>query len=527
MRVLWKRNLCGNLVALLLCVGLLAGYVALLRYNKASSVTFNIKPVKIPHRSIRDLRKKQWASAHGKKGNKSDLDVHIVEEHHEVLPIWMNAVSHGTIPKTGNTLIHIDGHSDMAIPFLVQGYPFFRLPRDSKEIIKMMQRNDVFIVQAGMAGLLKRIIWIWPRWVTDVENWHVVSTLKIGFAYVTVGEALREKVMCTCFSSKSKHESCEYITKNVASKNEQRVKPIHPKQCHSKRTIMFETLNEDAALKMLKDKSHWLSDKENVMLDIDEDYYGCTYASQSLVNNNVKVSVLEQMNNILRQLFCPKSAAAERDVDKLLHDILGKFLQSSNCHVQNKSVGGKTHKCRNDIQRAQSSKQIRNFLWGGLHSTACSKKTRELENLIMQLVELFFSHMNPKQIKALQQVGFCLSTTLNSYIPISDPEFSICMGNNNPKESVVHEHKPTRSEIANRTTILNRILETMKGPKTPKIITVSRSVRDGYTPRGFFRLIERNVIKCIGTSFPKTKFHFHDGLLGGKWGWPGRHSQKH
>lgn len=41
---------------------------------------------------------------------------------------------------------HIDGHSDLAPPFYFPGYPSFRMPRDSREINMMIQRNDVFIV---------------------------------------------------------------------------------------------------------------------------------------------------------------------------------------------------------------------------------------------------------------------------------------------------------------------------------------------------------------------------------------------
>ena len=42
--------------------------------------------------------------------------------------------------------VHIDGHNDFAVPFLVPGYPFFRMPKDAKEKNGMMQRNDVFIM---------------------------------------------------------------------------------------------------------------------------------------------------------------------------------------------------------------------------------------------------------------------------------------------------------------------------------------------------------------------------------------------
>ena len=41
--------------------------------------------------------------------------------------------------------IHIDGHSDMAPPDYVKGFPFFKWPLNEAELYVMMQKNDVFI----------------------------------------------------------------------------------------------------------------------------------------------------------------------------------------------------------------------------------------------------------------------------------------------------------------------------------------------------------------------------------------------
>ena len=41
--------------------------------------------------------------------------------------------------------IHIDGHSDAAMPNYVKDFPFFRWPETTKEIHSLMQENDDFI----------------------------------------------------------------------------------------------------------------------------------------------------------------------------------------------------------------------------------------------------------------------------------------------------------------------------------------------------------------------------------------------
>ena len=42
--------------------------------------------------------------------------------------------------------VHIDGHSDDALPRFLSGMPFFQWPRTDFEVDLMLQQNDVFIL---------------------------------------------------------------------------------------------------------------------------------------------------------------------------------------------------------------------------------------------------------------------------------------------------------------------------------------------------------------------------------------------
>lgn len=42
--------------------------------------------------------------------------------------------------------VHIDGHSDLAMPFNTAFYPTFRHPQTTLDLEAMMQSNDVFIM---------------------------------------------------------------------------------------------------------------------------------------------------------------------------------------------------------------------------------------------------------------------------------------------------------------------------------------------------------------------------------------------
>jgi hypothetical protein len=44
------------------------------------------------------------------------IPVHIVEEHHEALIVWRDAIGAGVISPKGNSILHVDEHSDMALP---------------------------------------------------------------------------------------------------------------------------------------------------------------------------------------------------------------------------------------------------------------------------------------------------------------------------------------------------------------------------------------------------------------------------
>ena len=42
--------------------------------------------------------------------------------------------------------LHIDGHSDFALPGYYNGLPVFRWPESEEDILRLMQKNDVFII---------------------------------------------------------------------------------------------------------------------------------------------------------------------------------------------------------------------------------------------------------------------------------------------------------------------------------------------------------------------------------------------
>ena len=52
--------------------------------------------------------------------------------------------------------VHIDGHSDEALPQLFDGVPFFEWPSTDDQVQALMQKNDVFILVSNFCELLIR-----------------------------------------------------------------------------------------------------------------------------------------------------------------------------------------------------------------------------------------------------------------------------------------------------------------------------------------------------------------------------------
>ena len=361
---------------------------------------------------------------------------------------------------------------------------------------------------------------MWPKW--DQENHEKVYEKTwggIGTATVTSGESLREKVFCSCSKNKNNTVECGYIPfPHEGLVNAGIEQSIKPTSCNIKREFFMESVREDEAIRRMS-KGGWISKKDSVMLDVDLDFFGTTHVSQPLMDLGISMASLNMMNGVLWKLFCPKTVREEQETDKVLVRALHLFLNALECKSKLQTKQNSYKKCK-DKARKESVDMIRNFLWRQGNRVSCVKKSKESENLINQLIDLFFGHLNAKQISMMKKIGFCLTTTLSSYLPLTNPGFQVCMGSNTPTDSMVLVHRPIKNETVLRSSTLLKFLNML--PR-PRLVTVCRSVRDGYTPRFQYYLIEHSVMKSINTCFSNTKVYYDPWLLGGKHGWPHRH----
>lgn len=532
MKLIFKRAVFGNIIALSTVGSIILLYIILLRYNTANT-HFDLRSHEIKKRYIRGeplqikvpwntlLHKNVWKGKGGnwtrRVGPNSPLSVFVVEEHHEVIPYWFDAANARAIPRHGNTLIHIDGHDDMAIPVHFDEFPIFRWPKTKQDFKSLLQRNDVFIIEAIISGLIKRVVWIWPVW--DQKNHktpYVINKNQIGTAKVKNKDNQWHEVFCVCeLEAKTNLLACEYV--DYESENVTAV-PVPKNKCRTQRTYIYEEIREDVATKYINDIK-WLPNKDDVILDIDEDYFGCVYASQPLLDAGIKETTLELINLYLQMLVCPKSIAQEKYADSIFVTAIEFYRQLHTC--QN-SKHPDAKKCQSlDKISTEVKSYLLKILWQNKKINLCAKEHHAVVYAISEIVNSL-QKLTEKQAKALQRVGFCLNTSPKTLKMTQPSVFSICMGANTPSDSAVLIHSPTKKDIENRTITLQNILQAIQS-KSIKFVTLCRSSRDGYTPRRFMTLIESKIMASLNKTFNNNCIaHYDGGLLGGNNGWLSR-----
>ncbi|XP_064606963.1 uncharacterized protein LOC135471601 [Liolophura sinensis] len=450
------------------------------------------------------------------------IPIVVVEEHHEVIPHWYSAVKDGIVNPKGNLLIHIDGHSDSAPPIFFDGYPKDFYPRTKDHLTVMMQRNDAFIVEAVLSGLISRYVWIWPKWDSkNHEEPYEASAMLLGVVdtlYKNLDNT-RVKSCCMCEPDEEMNpKSCVFL--NITSEAPEDSSKVDPKDCDIQAVMVQEIIREDVALEMAQNGSlfHNMTDseRENVILDIDEDYYGCEAAVQPVLDQKLTMVTIDKIDRFVDQIFCPETTEEESSVDKVLAEMISALIRVKSCELEKKPS------CPKGNLEFYTTKVRRNT---ALVESTCVRQRNKRFRLWGPFFKLVDS-LTVNQLRQLREMGFCFRTTPKAHDFGSEDEgvFLTCHGANTPNRSVVIFHSPTMKEVEQRTHLLQTFLQSTKKRILPSLVTVCRSMRDGYTPRKFFRRIEKDVLTSVDEAFPNSKVHYDRDLMGGKRGWPGRHN---
>ena len=257
----------------------------------------------------------------------------------------------------------------------------------------------------------------------------------------------------------------------------------------------------------------------NIILDIDEDFFGVELAAQRMTDAGLDWDKVERLGRLY--LFCPTHIKHEAIGNNLMRKIINSVLQHCD-----QSFTAIEDLCRAKI--TAPANHIRRFIlsyWYLNPHMFCQHSVVEMLDKLNDLTTIL-SRFRLVDLHMMRDCGFCLSDTPGSarFRRAGHGQLVLCTGTNTPRNNVVFLHKPDGDEIEKRAERLRKILTLIDLYHRPSIVTVCRSVRDGYTPRSLFSTIETSILD-IFKDLPGGHYEvvYDENLYGGKGGWPDRH----
>ncbi|CAH0555773.1 unnamed protein product [Brassicogethes aeneus] len=101
------------------------------------------------------------------------VPVHIVENHHEVLPFIYRDIGSRHLPVEGTTFVHFDSHPDMLIPKYMPADFVYEKQKLFDEI-----SIENWMLPACYGGHFKHLVWVKPPWAKQMD--HGAQTFLIG-----------------------------------------------------------------------------------------------------------------------------------------------------------------------------------------------------------------------------------------------------------------------------------------------------------------------------------------------------------
>uniref|UniRef100_A0A0V0J5B6 Uncharacterized protein n=1 Tax=Schistocephalus solidus TaxID=70667 RepID=A0A0V0J5B6_SCHSO len=188
--------------------------------------------------------------------------IYVEEEHHEVIPHWVRAVKAYGWKKAN--LVHIDGHSDMDFPQLIDDLPVGHPPENDAQISAMMQRNDQFIQSAIIAQLIKSTYLVFPSWTSNESSAFT--------SWVGISSLDNPKRFCLCYGD----EEGTCVVRNY--NGTEPLSDIADENCDRRwNYTQIELTSANAAAVLRRSKFYALpADLDTpLILDIDEDFFWC------------------------------------------------------------------------------------------------------------------------------------------------------------------------------------------------------------------------------------------------------------
>ena len=377
-----------------------------------------------------------------------------------------------------------------------------------------------------MAGLVSRFVWIWPTWDnerTSKAARYELETVELGWFWVDEAGSKVEFCRCEVNGAGTTTRRCVY---NNETSDEETT--LSPERCHVRTAYTSESISEDLAVHRMTASPSWMAagDVGGVIIDIDEDFFGCESPSDQLAgrlgDGFSSWREVELIDAALARFLCPRTAADEAAADRFARRLVGLVIDV--CRRRRGS-----HRCRPPALDA-----VITSAFIGHPSMFCRTTAAQARATWFFLAETL-ARVPPADLRSVLDVGFCLNTAPRTHNFGREPsigDFVVCYGANEPNSSLVYRHTPSNVELDVQmrsfdlliAELLRQVEGQAGGRRRTVLVTVCRSVRDGYTPRSLAGHIEDRILSSLRRqrrSGAMTVVYDSD-LLGGREGWTSR-----
>jgi len=371
-----------------------------------------------------------------------------------------------------------------------------------------------------MAGLVSRVVWIWPRWDADRASksaGYELQTVELGWfsADEAHGGFCRCDVVPLDRGTGMSLRRCAYNNETADDDNDDEESALSPERCHVRATYTQESVRADRVLERLTASSpRWLEtdDVGGVIVDVDEDFFGVESPADRLRG---AWRAVRRVDAALSLLLCPRTGADEAAADRLSRRLVRAVL----CR---RGVGG----CRPSAldATAPTSAFVR-------RPALFCRTTAAGVRAAWATAAAVLARTRPAHLRRILAVGFCLSAAPRTHRFGRDRhrgDLAVCAGANDPNSTLVYRHTPSDVELDVQLARFERLVAALlrrataaAGARRRLLVTVSRSVRDGYTPRSLAGRIEDGVLTALRRQRRAGAMTvvYDSDLLGGRDGW--------
>ena len=370
-----------------------------------------------------------------------------------------------------------------------------------------------------MVGLVSRVIWVWPSWdrnYVEQKRSYEVHEMELGWFWEASDDS-KEPHFCQCelLTEGGSPKRCFFLNSTAGLLD--REIEMDVEACHIERTYTSEHINEHHVVDKVVSEEGWIDADSSIILDVDEDFFGCESVSQALVGEDMAWTAVEEIDSKLQSFICPKHAGHEDLGDRFLREVVRSLVDHCRWSARNRSCRIPFNDAVDDTHKLVLSEFIRR------PSLFCGENDHQIRSAWREVAAAFYK-LPPRQTERILGIGFCLSLSMKTlFYGDGRGGFVICHGLNEPNSSVISYYTPSEEEQQSRMDNFAEVVRTLSKP-APGMATVCRSVRDGYTPRALARQIETHIVKTVQRLNDGKLFttYYDDELLGSIDGWDGR-----